>query len=194
VTQLLGFSRCFQQGGDQVPSEGCNHSWVTDVTLFCVSLLAACAILCAFSGCQREGDQPQGVSKEKMDNRTRILHALQSLIQSEDEQAFVIFEEKRTGKFVQFAGSIHQELFLDLPFETLDEDQVQRAESYFGELGVRQEESDLLDGPEGHKVGRQRSFQMTLGRDAEVATNITEQVFARVYRVRKDFELIVKTN
>jgi hypothetical protein len=106
----------------------------------------------------------------------------------------VIFEEKHTQKFVQFAGSARQDLFLDLPAQTLDQADVQRAESYFRGLGVRAEEYDVYDAPGGKVAGRQRSFQKALGRDVEVATNIATQIFERLYQFPAEFELVVTEN
>ena len=53
-------------------------------------------------------------------NTQRIEAALQALLQRNNEDAFVIFEDKATGKFVQFAGSAEQPLLLDLPLQALD--------------------------------------------------------------------------
>jgi hypothetical protein len=120
--------------------------------------------------------------------------ALAALLRRENDDAQMIFEEKRTRKFVQFTGSAHQDLFLDLPGQALDQAQTQRADSYFQELGVRVEEYDVFDRPGGRVVGRQRSFQKSLGRDVETAADIAEQIFERVYQFPANFELVVKEN
>ncbi len=147
---------------------------------FCQSFSLGCVFLCAFSNCQRAGDIPKPESEGGADNRSRILTALERLMRDEDDGAFVIFEEKATRKFVQFAGSAHEELLLDLPFATLDENEITRAISYFETMGVRDEDPYEPVASDEDSIRRQRVFQMTLGRDVETATNIVMQVFQRV--------------
>jgi hypothetical protein len=115
-------------------------------------------------------------------------------LKRQNEQAFVIFEEKTSGKFVQFAGSSREGLFLDLPSQTLDESEMARAKAYFLELGVQAEEYDVFDRPGGRPVGRQCSFQKDFGRDVRAAASVVSEVFRRVYRFHPDVELVVKEN
>lgn len=159
-----------------------------------LALWIGCACFFGLSGCQPEASLPQRKGEGQNMNRAKIRIALEALLRRDNGDAFVIFEEKRTGKFVQFCGSARDDLFLDLPSQTLDQAQSLRADDYFAELGVRAEEYDMLDGPGGKVVGRQRSFQKKLGRDVETAATIAERIFERVYQFPADFDLIVKEN
>jgi hypothetical protein len=127
--------------------------------------------------------------------RSRIKEALAALLRRDNPDAFVIFEEKRSRKFVQFAGSANEErLLLDLPSQILDAGESQRAEEYFQQLGVRAEEYDVFDRPGGKAVGRRRNFLKDFGKDVEAATRVTQEVFERVYQLPPDFDLVVEEN
>ena len=51
-------------------------------------------------------------------------NALKDLLLQNSDDAFVIFSEKVSGKFVQFVGSAHENLALDLPIQTLSENEL----------------------------------------------------------------------
>ncbi len=127
-------------------------------------------------------------------NHAKIKSALAALMCRDNEDAFLILMEKHTGKFLQFSGSARQPLILDLPAQALDHDQAQKAESYFQELGIRAVEYEMFDAPGGKVVGRQRSFQKSLGRDVEAAARIAENVFEYVYEFPANFELVMEEN
>ncbi|MBX9626160.1 MAG: hypothetical protein K2X82_20345 [Gemmataceae bacterium] len=117
-------------------------------------------------------------------DRVRILTALHALLQRVNPDAHVIFVDRRTGKFVQFAGSAQDGLFLDLPTQPLDPVEGRRAEEFFRGLGVKAVEYDL-----GER--RQKVFQMHLGRDVETATNLVENVFNIIYILPHALDLVV---
>jgi hypothetical protein len=142
-------------------------------------------------GCQRS--QSTGlVAPTRNVNRERIEVALKALLQRTNDDAFVIFEEKRSRKFVQFAGSARQDLMLDLPPQTLDQTEDARAEIYFRELGTRpvEDQSSTLEG----KIVRQRYYQKQFGRDAGAAAAAAMGVFERVYQFPPDFDLVITEN
>jgi hypothetical protein len=150
-----------------------------------------CMTLSALLGCQRGQSKVGRAEKPPHENGKRVRAALTALLHRENG-SFVIFEEKKSGKFVQFAGSKRDDLNLDLPAQTLDRREDQRAEVFFKGLGVRPEEYDVFDGPGGKIAGRQRSFQKAFGRDVEAAATVVMQVFERVYQFPTDFELAIK--
>jgi tetratricopeptide (TPR) repeat protein len=131
-----------------------------------------------------------------IDNLSRITKALSALLQRDNADAFIIFEEKETGKFIQFAGSKNEDLLLDLPSQTLSREEMARAKVLFEELGS--------SGPEKHAmytdkslevIARiQTSFNMNFGRDFRRAAEVTLAVFERVYRFPAEFQLILKEN
>jgi hypothetical protein len=127
-------------------------------------------------------------------HRVRIRAALAALLRRRSD-SFVIFEDKQSGKFVQFAGPDKKErLLLDLPFASLDAEESRRAEEHLPPLGVRAVEYDFLDRPGGIVVGHTRSFGKDFGRNVEEATRAALEVFDRVYQLPPDFDLVVTEN
>jgi hypothetical protein len=126
--------------------------------------------------------------------RDKMASALAALLRRRNRDAFVIFEEKPSGKFVQFARALRQELLLDLPLQTLDVGEQARAAALFLGLGVQETEDAMLDGPGGRVVGRQRSFQMTFGDDVRAAADVASEVFRRVFQSPPSFELELTEN
>lgn len=130
------------------------------------------------------------------DNLKKITNALSSLIQRNNENAFVIFEEKTTKKYVQFAGSANEDLLLDLPFQTLSPVEVDNAKLLFEELGKSKPEKYALYTDKSLEIitGVQTSFQINFGRNVEQATKITLAIFERVYGFSSDFQLNIEEN
>lgn len=126
-----------------------------------------------------------------MSNARIIREALENLLQQQvSDGTFVIFENPRSKKFVQFCGSAAQLLQLDLPSQTLSEMEFYRAVAYFKRLGVAGEEYDLLDGPGGLPVARQFTFQMAF-RSVVAAVEVALGIFGDVYQLPLDFPLVV---
>lgn len=127
-------------------------------------------------------------------HKDTIESALARLTDRKNEDAFVIFEEKSSGKFVQFSRTADQGLFLDLPSQTLNAAEMERATEYFLQQGVRIEEFDLFDGPGGKRVGSQCSFQKDFGQDIRAAADVVSEVFRRVFQFPAEFELVITEN
>ena len=128
-----------------------------------------------------------------MNNREKITAALNSLLQRQSKDAFVIIEEAETKKFVQFLGSTTEPLTLDVPSQTLSELEFYRAVSFFQKIDVVGTESDLLDQPFGEVVARQFSFTKVFGSVME-ATQVAEDIFDKVYNFPKNCNLVIVEN
>src|SRR3989442_15723620 len=94
------------------------------------------------------------------ENRATIRDALASLMQRTNSDAFVIIEDAKTSKFVQFASSVGEPLLFDLPVQALSEIEFSRAVQFFRAYGVTVDEHDLLDSRSGKPVKRQVSFNV----------------------------------
>lgn len=101
--------------------------------------------------------------------------ALSSLVTANDG-GFVTFNERTSGKFVQFAMTPEKGLLLDLPAQTLDAGELERANVMFKRLGVQLESS---------------VFNLGLERDVDRATAFTRQIFTEIYRFGPELELII---
>src|SRR5262245_43054225 len=112
-----------------------------------------------------------------MDSTSVVKTALQTLlVQPDDACAFVIIEDVKSKKFVQFVGSLERPLLLDLPAQTLSETEFYRAVTFFRRRGAAGQEYELLDAPGGRPVAEQFTFQLTL-QSVEDALEVALEVF-----------------
>ncbi|MEY2394914.1 MAG: hypothetical protein QOF94_1259 [Acidobacteriaceae bacterium] len=152
----------------------------------------AAILAVAATGCGRDVGGPPPVQAPVDSHRIIIEAALVRMLERADGS--VIFEERMSRKFVQFACSADRTLWMDLPSQTLDQTEMERATAFFLEQDVRAVEYDLLDRPGGNVAGRQRSFQKDFGRDFHAAAEVVSGVFGRVYQFPPGFELLVTEN
>lgn len=119
-----------------------------------------------------------------------------ALLHRENDDAFVIFEEQISGKFVQFAGSADEELLLDLPTQSLSEVEQARAKRFFEALKISGPRKYALYADKTLEIigGVQTSFQTKFGRDPQLAARVALDIFEQVYEFPKDFVLIVAEN
>lgn len=117
----------------------------------------------------------------RIPNEEAIANALENLLNRSESEAFLIFVDARSGNVVQFIGSKEGPLFLDLPFASLEEEEIERARAYVEKNGF----SDA-EGEEGFSIG--------LGRDVEAGTKLALGVFQHVYRADPDFSLKIEEN
>ncbi len=128
-------------------------------------------------------------------NRLTMTRALAALLKRRYKNAFVVFEERLSGKFVQFAGSEKGTLLLDIPQQALDEEEITRAKQLFDNLGIDNPvELDQIDPKTKKVVGKRIAFRMALGKDVKLAADVTVRVFAQVYRFPNNFELVISKN
>jgi len=96
--------------------------------------------------------------------------------------AFVIIEEPKSGKFIQFSGSIDEPLLLDLPAQALSPDELNKAKRVFKEFGYSGPETyQLQEYPGGPPAGEQTSFMVKFGSDIDRATQFSVVVLYQVY-------------
>jgi len=88
-----------------------------------------------------------------------------------------------------FGSSIEEPLLLDLPTQTLGENELKRAMSLFQEIAVDLEQWEVLDHPNGIAVGSQSGFQASFGSDADEAARMAARIFDEVYGLPVDFDL-----
>lgn len=127
-------------------------------------------------------------------NRDAFREALKRLQTRTNDDAFVIFEDRASQKFVQFAGSQQEPLYLDLPHQALSEEERARAEKLFHNLGTESITYPLYDKPGGQIVGSQSVFSLVLGSDVERAAELTARIFAEVFVLPDGFDLAIEEN
>ncbi len=132
-------------------------------------------------GCARQRQQ-QAHSEMVREALTRLL--------TRPPGAFVIIEEPRSGKFVQFAGSKNEPLLLDLPFQTLSSEEITKAKALFIELGYLGPQTyQVQESPGGPPAGEQTSFNVKFGNNVDKATELAVTVLHRVYGFGEDTKL-----
>ena len=129
-----------------------------------------------------------------MSHPEQISQALSKLLQRSNEDAFVIFEDTKTKKYVQFAGRTREPLLLNIPFVALTPLELERAKKLFEEYKIKPEETPVSDYKGGPVTGKQSHFYMKLGNDTKRATEITLRIFSEVYMLPPDFKLGVEEN
>jgi hypothetical protein len=114
----------------------------------------------------------------------RIKRALRALMERTNDDAYTIFSERRSEKFVQFAGAKDAPLVFDLPSIPLTDDEMRRATDFFRRLGIA---ALPLSGDDV-------TFQVDLEGDVERGAELALAVFREVYQLPDDFQLAVEEN
>ena len=130
----------------------------------------------------------------KVSETGKMSAALDLLMGQGGTGSFVIFEDPRSGKFVQFAGASKENLLLDLPTLPLSDDETARAREFFKQFGI---ESPVLYEADNAKKGIVQkfiSFQMDLGKDTERAARLVAAIFHQVYQFPPDTALVARVN
>ncbi|HEV3383787.1 MAG TPA: hypothetical protein VG097_03175 [Gemmata sp.] len=126
----------------------------------------------------------QSISDHATHHSSRIKSALEALLGRAGQDSFVIFKERKSEKFVQFAGSAQEPLLFDLPSIPLNTGEMERAKAFFAKLGVSP----------GPLHNEHVTFQLKLNRNVDRASEITLSVFRDVYCFPPSFELDVIEN
>lgn len=125
------------------------------------------------------------------DKPKAIAAALEQIGAAPGGRGAVVLSDAASGKFVQIAVD-HGALTVDLPTQSLDEAEQQRAAELFARYGETRKQYELLDRPGGTAVATQSTFQVELGADVAHAVQVSLDVFGEVYRLPSDFRLLVE--
>lgn len=130
----------------------------------------------------------------EIETQEKIRAALERLVERTHSDAFVIIEDKTTGKFVQFAGGNAQGLVFDLPAQTLNANELERAHHILTEFGIQLGTWEVYDRPGGEVVGSRSGFNKNLGNNIDRATKITWAVLRKIYDLGATLELKIEEN
>ena len=143
-------------------------------------VFAAFISVTLLAGCSRLRDTSVA------DLRDLVVAEVRWLKQDPSGKGVVIFEEHVTKKSVQFSGRM---LFVYLPHQTLSTEEMERANSVMGRLGVKKEVYPLGEGSSRYI---QTAFQKDLGGDDVTAFKIADAVFREVYRFPPEARISAK--
>src|SRR5262245_49775606 len=114
-----------------------------------------------------------------------ILRSLQSLLERDPPDAFVILEHAATRRFVQFRRS-DAGVMLDFPLRELTDDEQQRARALFAA-------SALPNPTSAGEDGTSNTCEYDFGADLERAAGVADEIFRKVFGLEGSYPLFVKT-
>jgi len=144
-------------------------------------------LIIALTGCGEEDKMMIGNSKGK------IKESLKRLLLRTNDDAFVIFSECKTNKYCQFANSKNG-LFFDLPFLTLSDEEVKRAEVVLAKHGIHKAVYCPMYDPSGKEIQGWKAFQKELGDNVDMATEIVIDIFSEVYQFKPNVQIQMEEN
>lgn len=113
--------------------------------------------------------------EDAMMTKNRFEKALKKLLTMPDD-GFVIFECRRTKKFVQFAFTLNRELLFDLPTMSLSDEEKQELKP------IASHENFSYD----HEI-----YNKVMGKDTAQAATLTAKIFTDVYNLDLDDDIEV---
>jgi len=113
--------------------------------------------------------------------KKRIESAVRLILQNNGDGWFMIFEEPKSEKFVQFAFDEDAGLIFDLPFQALTRAEKESAGVLLAGMGIGPATAEVFEGPDGDHIGQQCSYQAEVGFDAEMAVSLAYRVMREVY-------------
>lgn len=121
-----------------------------------------------------------------------IEKALQALVDRNGEDSFVIIEEPKSKKFIQF--SVDQgDLLFDFP-EMDDESTNKKAKLYFQSVGIEFPVINEYIDPETEKPFEAKSYQLDLYQNVDIATRFAIRVIRNVHGIGDTVKLTFQEN
>lgn len=116
--------------------------------------------------------------------KNKIKISLEKLLQRENEDSFVIIEDVKTGKFVQFAGGKYEELLFDIPQQILSKEEKERADTVLNNHSIFYESHPVYDENNSElEIGKEYGFSKKLNNDIDLAVELVEKVMEEVYMI-----------
>ncbi len=128
-------------------------------------------------------------------NQQLIYAALERLLARSNQDAFLIIEEPKSQKFVQFAGSSEEPLIFDLPAQGLSEEELERAKALFADYDIEMEATPIYEDESMERiVDQQYGFSAILDQELELAVELASLVLLEVYGLEADAKLTLEEN
>lgn len=128
-------------------------------------------------------------------NVAKVRASLTALLHRENSDAFVIITEPGSQKFIQFAGSANEDLYLSLPSAQMSKDELSKAKKVLKQYEV-EFESIQADTPEGSSAPTVNldEFYKVMGQDVEGAVEIVSVVMMDIFGFDENVELDITEN
>ena len=121
----------------------------------------------------------------------QIDSAIDDLVKRQGDGWFMVLEDPKTKKFVQYALHENHEFYFDLPSQVLSKHELDRAKKVLFKYGMEFETWDMLDKPNGVVVGKQSGFGRNIGSDVSLAKKLAREIFIQVYKLDPNTKLTV---
>jgi hypothetical protein len=121
-----------------------------------------------------------------------IFEALVALYRRGVEDSFVVIEDPRSKKFVQFGPG--RRLVMDVPCVGLTGDEADRASEFFRQLGVDYPREYHAPDKKAGRTHHGASFAHDFGNDARTAARAAVAFFETVYQLPAGLELSIEEN
>jgi hypothetical protein len=133
----------------------------------------------------------EGYSPMKQDSiERRIFDALVALLHRGTEDSFVLIQEPKSEKFVQFGKG--RCICMDVPFVELSNSEAERAYPFFQKLGEEYPREYNAPDPKSGKVHHGATFYHEFGTDVRAATSAAMRLFVDVFGFPPDVELSIE--
>jgi len=139
---------------------------------------------------------PKQIKSEISENEVEeITIALTQLLKRGNSDAFVIFTEVNSGNFVQFAGSVNEDLYFSLPANQLNQNELSIAKEKLKEYNIHLSSSPMYtDETMEHSAGTMDEFSKRIGRDVENGANLAITVLTEIFELDEDIQLKIEEN
>jgi hypothetical protein len=138
----------------------------------------------------REDAQDEELPMNEDPTEIRIYEALVALLHRGTKDSFVLIEEPRSEKFVQFGKGRY--LGMDVPCVALSSAEADRASQFFNELGEAYPREYHDPDPKTGRIHHGATFHHDFGRDARAASRAAIAFFVNVYGFPADVELSIE--
>ncbi len=128
-------------------------------------------------------------SLRTLDQNDQIKKAIQDLLVRTNFDAFLIIEDPKTKKYVQYATSEKDGLYFSLPTIMLSDEEIERARLVLGEYDIH-----LNHEHKGDRSYAMQEFAKSLGQDVDLATELVSRIMLEVYLFEPSIQLSLIEN
>lgn len=126
--------------------------------------------------------------------KERIMFEIGFMLTKHADDAFVIFTEPKSGKFVQFAGNKNEALLFDLPSGQLSEAEFKRATELLAAYDIHPDAAQTYTDQNKMTInGIHHSFTKSLGNNIELATDLTLRIMTEVFEFSENIKITINT-
>lgn len=120
-----------------------------------------------------------------------IDNAIDELVSKQGDGWFIVMEDPESKNYVQFAWGESEGLYFDLPVQSLNDDEQNRAKKTLMAYDIELEVWPLYDRPGGSIVGERGGFSKNIGENVALAKSLALDVFINIYEISPSTKLVI---